>query len=135
METTTRRLVAGTTFLVLVDLIGGLLAVRTDLNTWGEAWGGEALLAAPVPMIAAQVVLTAVAALRRRAAAGVAGGLLAVACLLSVVSAFFDGALGNDALSPALQGYQLFLLAATAGVGLLAANRSATVIGLRASPR
>ena len=44
--------------LVLTDLVGGLIAVATDVNTWADAWGGHALLAAPLPMVAAQVLLT-----------------------------------------------------------------------------
>ena len=50
--------------LVVTDLVGGLLAVAADVNTWSEAWGSAALLAAPAPMIVVQVLLTVVAVRR-----------------------------------------------------------------------
>src|SRR5215210_5866945 len=52
--TITHKLMAAVAVLFVVDLAGGLLAVATDVNTWSEAWGGKALLAAPLPMIALQ---------------------------------------------------------------------------------
>jgi hypothetical protein len=56
--TSSRRLVLAMGVLVVVDLVGGLLAIGSDVNTWGEAWSGDALLAAPWPMILVQLVLT-----------------------------------------------------------------------------
>ncbi len=123
-QATSRRLVAAVVLLVAVDVGGGLLAVASGANTWGEAWGGAALLAAPAPMIAAQVVLTATAVLRRGRLAVGAGVLLGLACAVSVVSGFFDGGLGNHELSGVLVGYQVFLLAVTALVGVLACARA-----------
>lgn len=114
--------------LVAIDAVGGLLAVASGVNSWGEAWGSKALLAAPVPMIVAQVVLTAIAVRTRGRPAAAAAGLLALACLVSVVSGFFDGGLGNEALTAALSAYQVFLLAVTAVVGVLAALRSAEAL-------
>ena len=113
--------------LVATDVVGGVLAVRAGVNTWGEAWGPEALLAAPVPMIAAQLLLVWLATRRAGRAALVAAGLLAAACLVSVVSGFFDGGLGNDELTPALAAYQYFLLAVTSTVGVLAIRRAVAV--------
>ena len=107
-----------------LDLVGGLLAVASGVNTWGEAWGGKALLAAPVPMIVGQVLLTWLATRSSRRSAAVAAGLLAAACLVSVVSGFFDGGLGNDELTPALTAFQALLLAVTGVTGLLAAARA-----------
>ena len=121
---TARRLGSTVCALVVTDLGGGLLAVASGVNTWAEAWGSKALLAAPVPMIAAQVVLTAVAARKNGRGAAVAAGLLGVACFVSVISGFFDGGIGNDELTPALSAYQMFLLALTALVGALAAIRA-----------
>lgn len=118
-------LVAGTAALVLVDVAGGLLAVASGVNTWGEAWGSRALLAAPLPMIAAQVLLTAVAVRGRRRAAVVAAGLLAAACLVSVASGFFDGGLAADRLGPGLVVFQAVLLTVTGVVGVLALLRVA----------
>jgi hypothetical protein len=114
--------------LVAADLVGGLLAVSAGVNTWGEAWGSEALLAAPLPMIAVQVLLTALAVRLTGWKAAVPAGLLAAACLVSVVSGFFDGGIGNDELTPALSAYQLFLLSVTAVVGVLAGRRAAKAL-------
>jgi hypothetical protein len=121
--TSARRLVLAMALLVVVDLVGGALAVRADVNTWAEAWSGDALLAAPWPMILVQVALTALAVRDAGRVAVVAGALLAAACLVSAVSGFFDGGLANDELSGALVAFQVFLLCVTAAVGVLAALR------------
>ncbi len=129
---TARRLVVATAALLATDVAGGVLAVASDVNTWAEAWGGEALLAAPAPMMVAQAVLAWVATRRGRAAATCAG-LLALACLVSVASGFFDGGLGNDRLSPGLVAFQGFLLTVTAVVGLCAAARARHLLARRTS--
>ncbi len=121
--------------LLVLDLVGGLLAVAAGVNTWGEAWGGEALLAAPLPMIALQVLLTWVATRSDRVSAVVAAALLSVACLVSVASGFFDGGIGNDELTPGLAAFQLLLLAMTAATGLLAARRAVDAHRHRARAR
>ena len=121
-------LVLAITLLVLVDVAGGLLAVASGVNTWGEAWGSRALLATPVPMIVAQVLLTVVAVRARPRAAAVAAGLLAAACLVSVASGFFDGGLGNDRLSGRLVVCQALLLAVTGLVGVLALLRAVRLV-------
>jgi hypothetical protein len=110
--------------LALTDLAGGLLAVAADVNTWADAWGSRALLAAPLPMIAVQVLLTWLAVGHGRRWAALPACLLSTACLVSVVSGFFDGGLGNDELSTPLVGFQVLLLMVTGAVGLLAAARS-----------
>jgi hypothetical protein len=112
--------------LVAADVVGGLVAVSSGVNTWGEAWGSKALLAAPLPMIGAQVVLTGLAVRMRGRRAAIPAGLLSAACLVSVVSGFFDGGIGNDKLTPALSAYQVFLLGVTGVVGVLAGWRAAT---------
>lgn len=117
--------------LLATDLAGGLLVVRAGVNTWGEAWGPAALLAAPVPMILAQVLLVRLATRRPGRTAIVASGLLAVACLVSVASGFFDGGLGNAELTPGLAAFQYFLLALTAFMGLLALARGAFLVRSR----
>ncbi len=114
---TSRTLVGAVGLLLVTDLVGGLLAVAADVNTWGEAWGGRALLAAPLPMIAAQVALTWLVVRRR---SRVAAGLLATACLVSVASGFFDGGLGSDELGAGLSAFQVLLLTVTGAVGALA---------------
>ena len=120
-----RPVLLGTAALIVIDIIGGVLAVSSGVNTWGEAWGSQALLAAPLPMMVAQLVLAWLAARNVRPLVGlIAAALLGVACLVSVVSGFFDGGLANDELSGGLVAWQVFLLTATAVVGLLAIRRA-----------
>ena len=120
-----RSVLVGTVALIAIDLIGGVLAVSSEVNTWGEAWGSHALLAAPLPMMVAQLVLAWVSARNLRPPLGlVAAVLLALACLVSAISGFFDGALANDELSGGLVAWQVFLLTATAAVGVLAIARA-----------
>jgi hypothetical protein len=123
---TTGSLRLAMALLLASDVVGGLVAVRAGVNTWGEAWGPEALLAAPVPMIAAQLLLVWLATRRAGRGAVMASALLATACLVSVVSGFFDGGLGNAELSAGLAAYQYFLLAVTTLVGGLAIRRAVT---------
>lgn len=123
--TVPRLLVAAMGALLVVDLVGGLWAALSGVNTWGDAWGGHALLAAPLPMIAGQVVTTWLSVRGQRRRAAVPAGLLAVACLVSLASGFFDGGLGNTALEPGMAAYQVFLLSVTGVVGVLAAIRAA----------
>jgi hypothetical protein len=119
-----RLLVFAMGALLVVDLVGGVWAALSGVNTWADAWGGHALLAAPAPMIAAQVLMTWMAVRGRRRRAAIPAGLLALACLVSVASGFFDGGLGNAALEPGMAAYQVFLLTLTGAVGVLAAVRA-----------
>ena len=120
-----RPVLLGTVALIVIDIIGGILAVWSGVNTWGEAWGSRALLAAPLPMMVAQLLLAWVAARNLRPPVGlVAAIVLALACLVSAISGFFDGGLANDELSGGLVAWQVFLLTATAVVGLLAILRA-----------
>ena len=105
------------------------------MNTWSEAWGGQALLAAPLPMIAVQALLAWVAVRRPGRAAMAACGLLATACLVSVASGFFDGGLGNDELTPGLAAFQAFLLTVTGIVGVLALLRLRGLAGTKRTAR
>jgi hypothetical protein len=122
--------------LVVTDAVGGVLAVAAGVNTWSEAWGSAALLAAPLPMILAQVVCTVLAVRVRRRWAAVPAYLLALACLVSVVSGFFDGGLANPVLSGWLVAFQVLLLVVTAAVGVCAALRGRELLrsGGRARP-
>src|SRR3954470_24805938 len=110
---TRRRLVVAQLTLLGVDVVGGLLAVVSGVNTWSEAWGPAALLAAPAPMVIGQVLLTLVATgtFRRVSSrwAATAAVVLALACLVSVASGFFDGGLANHALTGGLVAYQALL--------------------------
>lgn len=118
------RLVAAQLALLGIDVAGGLLAVATGVNTWGEAWGTAALLAAPLPMMAGQAVLAYLAASTRRRWGAVPAGLLALACFVSIASGFFDGGLANARLTGWLTAYQVVLLTVTGAVGLLAVLRA-----------
>jgi hypothetical protein len=121
--------------LVVVDVVGGVFAVSAGVNSWSEAWGPTALLAAPAPMVVGQVLLTVLAtqAVRRVSPrwATVGAVVLALACLVSVASGFFDGGLGNRALTGGLVAYQVLLLAVTSAVGLLAARRAVALVRAR----
>jgi hypothetical protein len=128
------RLVAALCTLLLIDLGGGLLAVGSGVNTWADAWGGRALLAAPLPMMVAQALLTWWAVRSTSRGAVTAAVLLAVACLVSVVSGFFDGGIGNNDLTPALAAYQALLLVATGVTGALGALRAVRVSGVPRAP-
>ena len=79
-------------------------------------------------MIVAQLLLTAAAVRAPRRPAAVAAGLLATACLVSVVSGFFDGGLGNDALGTGLVAFQALLLTVTGVVGVLALRRTVRLV-------
>jgi hypothetical protein len=115
-----KPLLIGVGVLLALDLLGGVLAIRTDLNRPRDAWGSGAVLAAPWPMMAAQGALAAVAGGTGRRST-IAAALLATACLVSGISGFFDGQLGRKGLPPQLIAFQLLLVAATLAVGGLAA--------------
>jgi hypothetical protein len=118
-----RTLMIGVGGLLALDLVGGLLAVAYKLNTPREAWSSKATLAAPAPMMIPQALLAGAAAHWNDRRGAAAAGLLAVACLVSATSGFFDGQLGRKDLRPALFGFQVVLLASTMTVGGLAAAR------------
>ena len=130
-EASAPRLVIGVCVLLLVDLIGGLLAIANDVNSAGEAWSSNATLAAPLPMMVAQAVLAGVAARWRGTPAAVAAGVLALACLVSGISGFFDGQLGKDGLAEWLVAFQVLLVTATLVVGALAVHRTVRLLRTR----
>ena len=120
-----RTILVATVVVLAIDVVGGILAVSSGVNTWAEAWGSRALLAAPWPMMAAQLLLAWIAARNLRPPVGlVAAMVLALACLVSAVSGFFDDGLANEELSGDLIAWQVFLLTATAVVGFLALVRA-----------
>jgi hypothetical protein len=116
-------LVPAVLFLVLIDVVGGGWAVASGLNTLGGAFSGDARMAAPWPMIAFRLVAALAATRARRQWAIVAAVLLALACIVSAVSGFFDGALAAPGMSRAQVGFQIVLVAWTAFVGVLAIAR------------
>ena len=125
-----RALRTGVAGLWALDLLGGGLAVATGWNTAEQAWGGDAVLAAPLPMMTAQAAL-AVAAARDDRRGTVAAGLLAGACLVSSVSGFFDGQFARHGLPRPLVAFQVTLVTATLAVGTLAAVRFRHLLSAR----
>jgi hypothetical protein len=128
-----QALVVSMVVLLALDLIGGVIAVASDVNDWSEAWSGNARLAAPWPMILLQVSALVLAVGFRRPWAIVGGTILALACLVSGVSGFFDGAFAAAELGPGQVAFQVLLLGWTAVVGLIAA--AFTVSLVRRPPR
>ena len=124
IDRTGRVLGLATAGLLLLDGVGGSLAVASGWNTPAEAWGGRAVAAAPAPVMAAQATLAAAAVRWTDRRGGVAAGLLAAVCVVSAVSGFFDGQLGKPGLPRHLLGVQLLLVGATSGVGVAAAARA-----------
>ncbi len=119
-----RHLIVGVSALLALDAVGGGLAIATKANTPAEAWSGKAVLAAPLPMMAAQAGLAVLAVRSRGRAGGIAAALLALACAVSGISGFFDGQLGRRGLTAPLVAFQVVLVLATLIVGALAAARS-----------
>jgi len=123
-DRTGRALGLATAGLLLLDGVGGSLAVVSRWNTPAEAWGGRAVAAAPAPMMAAQATFAAGAVCWPDRRGVAAAGLLATVCVVSVLSGFFDGQVGKPGLPRHLLGVQFLLVGATAGVGALAAVRA-----------
>jgi hypothetical protein len=120
-----RLMVVGVAVLVGIDAVGGVVAISADVNTPAEAWGSAALLAAPWPMVVAQVALAGAAYRWRDRRGAVAAGVLSLACLVSAISGFFDGGLGNSRVPDSVAPLQWLLVGATAAVGVLAARVAA----------
>jgi hypothetical protein len=126
-------LVSAMAALVVLDIVGGLIAIATGVNTASEAWDSEARLAAPWPMILFQVAMTAVAVRARRPIAAGAAMLLAAACFISAISGFFDGGYAARELTRGHVAFQLLLISWTAFVGVLAAMRAYVLLRRPAS--
>ena len=105
---------------LLLDVVGAAWAVSSGVNSLAEAFSSNAKLAAPWPMILFQVLMTLAAWRAGRKAALIGSGLLALACLISAISGFFDGGLGAPGLSRAQVAFQYTLVSWTAVVGGLA---------------
>lgn len=119
-----RRLVVAVAFLIALDGVGGTIAIVTGVNTFAEAWNSTARLAAPWPMMVVQVALTWVAVTRSGMVAILASVLLAIACFVSFISGFFDGAYASEELAAGHILFQVVLISWTAVVGVIAALRA-----------
>ena len=119
---TLRRALVGLLGVVLItDVVGGLFDVKAGRSSLGTAWGSHATLAAPLPMMAAQVVLVALVLRGARRVSLGAASLLSLACVVSFASGFFDGQLGRGDLTDAEVAFQIWLISATLALGLCAA--------------
>ncbi|TKK86730.1 hypothetical protein FDA94_19915 [Herbidospora galbida] len=132
MSPPTKKPVAGTVGVLLVmDVAGAAISLSTGLNpTFLDALGPQALLSAPLPMMAAQAVLAFAVTRDRRAVAIPAAALLVVAGALAFVSGFFDGGYAAE-LTLGQRAFQIALitghlaLSALAGRHLVRLLRSA----------
>ena len=126
-----RALVGLLAVVLLTDVVGGLVDVAADRSTLGSAWGSHATLAAPLPMMLAQLVMVALLLRAGRRTAVCSGVLLTLACVVSFVSGFFDGQLARDDLSAGEVAFQLWLVSATLVLGVVAAltARRRAVVG------
>jgi peptidoglycan/LPS O-acetylase OafA/YrhL len=123
-----RALLAAIAAVVALDVLGLVVAVATDLASFGDAFVSGTPINAPfVPFVAIQVALAAAALQQRhRRVAIAAAALLALACAVSVFSGTQDGSYGADELTPAMTVIQMAIvvasLAATLSAGLLVAR-------------
>ncbi|MEU6415369.1 hypothetical protein [Microbispora sp. NPDC046933] len=116
-------LVAGVGLLLAMDVAGAFISLSAGLSpTLLDALGPEARLSAPIPMMVAQVLLVVGATRRRRVVAVPASALLAVAGVLAFVSGFYDGGYAAD-LTAGQRAFQIALVTAHLGVGVLAGVR------------
>lgn len=105
---------------VAADVVGGIWDIQAGRSAPADAWGSDATLCAPWPMIAFQVVAVTVAVRSPALPGRIAAGLLAAACAVSVASGFFDGQLARDDLAPVEVGFQVLLLGLTGVLGGIA---------------
>jgi hypothetical protein len=119
-----RSVLYGVLALAAISVVGGVISVAGDLSpNLLDALGPDGHLSIPLPMVAAQVVLAIAACSRRRWLALTGSGLLAAALFVCIISGFFDGGYADDRFGALERAYQLFLIAALATVGVLAAVR------------
>ncbi|GIH46971.1 hypothetical protein SAMN05421833_106259 [Microbispora rosea] len=116
-------LVAGVGLLIAMDVAGAIISLSAGLSpTLLDALGPQARLSAPIPMMIAQVLLVVGATRRRRGVAVPASALLIVAGVLAFMSGFYDGGYVAD-LTAGQRVFQIALVTAHLGVGVLAGFR------------
>ena len=131
-----RALVASAALLLVCDVVGGFIALRSGADGWNEAWGFETDSSVPLPVGAVQLLLAWLAARDNRSRVGlVAAVVLGVFCLTSVLFGLFDGDLtGNVAADGIVSwevGWGVVLIVVTAVVGVLAVARARQLLRLR----
>jgi hypothetical protein len=123
MTVATRRLVVAGVALILASLVGGVVSVVADENSWGGAWSSEATLAAPWPMLLLQGLATVGAASRRRGFAIAGAAVLFLSAAVAGISGFFDGQLGRSDLAASYVVMQVVYVVVAAATAVLAALR------------
>jgi hypothetical protein len=112
-----------------VSLAGAAFSVAAGLSPdLAAGLGPTARLAAPLPMLAAQLILGLLAGVRHRAVAAGAAALLGTAGVICVASGLFDGGYGDARLTAWQQAYQGLLVAVLAACGVLAFVRLRQVL-------
>lgn len=123
LEPGARRLGIAGGALIACSVVGGMVSVLSDVNTWGSAWTAEATLAAPWPMLLVQGLAT-VATLRPRRLPAVAGAaVLGLSAAVAGISGFFDGQLGRFDLGGGYVTMQVVYVVVAWVTALLAALR------------
>jgi hypothetical protein len=138
--TSGRALVLSMLVLFVCDVVGGFIGVATGDESWGTAWGFDTESTVPLPIAAVQVLLAWLAARHvQRRVALTAAVVLCAMCLISVLAGLFDGDLIGNVRSDGWLAWgvlwAIVLLAGTAVVGLLAADRVGHLRRLRRPPR
>ena len=124
-----RALLVAMLVLLVLDVIGGFVALAAGAKGWNEAWGFGTDSTVPLPVGLVQLGLAWLAARNARPAVGlVAAAVLAVFCLASLVFGAFDGDLIGNIESTGVLSWQVawgvVLLLATGVVGVLALLRT-----------
>lgn len=119
-----RTVLYGVVGLTAVSFGGAMVSLSGGLSrSLLEAMGPSGRLSVPLPMAAFQLATALAAGSRRRQVALTGSGLLLAAQLAALVSGFFDGGYADDRLTRGQRAYQLVLVGALSGVGVLAAAR------------
>ncbi|GAA2161550.1 hypothetical protein GCM10009845_11740 [Pedococcus bigeumensis] len=115
--------------LLACDVVGGLIAVVSGVDTWDHAWGFDTTSTVPLPVGVVQLVLAWLAARDVRPPIGlISAVLLSPFCLASLLFGSLDGDLKGNIASAGWFSWGVVwafaLLAVTAVVGVLAAAQA-----------
>ena len=124
-----RALLLSMVTLLVCDLVGGLIAVASGVDTWDHAWGFDTESTVPLPVGVVQLVLAWLASRDVRPPIGlIAAIVLSAFCLTSLLFGSFDGDLRGNIASAGwfswgvVWGFVLLLV--TGVVGVLAAAQA-----------
>ena len=115
--------------LLVCDLVGGLIAVASGVDTWDHAWGFDTESTVPLPVGVVQLVLAWLASRDVRPPVGlIAAIVLSAFCLTSLLFGLFDGDLRGNIASAGWSSWGVVwgfvLLLVTGVVGVLAAAQA-----------